>query len=442
MSNALPQEFSVPAMSDESAGAQHPEPAQILELTTRTGTTVTPREINDQLARILQSYDELTATYAQQSAVIATLAGSTSADIQAVQQALQAGLLDAEERNSIQLTTITQRVGQDVSRLDGGLHALGQLLDGQQKNIQLQSERLSQFDVLHELLDTATRGNRTRIEAVREALETQQTVVSAQVKGLEALQREHHTEFLSLRAEVGAITAQIRQLEFGQQHTNTRLATHVLATQTRFRWASGALALAMLLTMGSVAAIKWLPAFAPVTTEAALAQTTQELAQVRQHVSEELAQLPAMEYRALTQEGQISQLSRTVAALRQSLAELSGRVSRANLLPASGLSVDEITVFDGQWVREQPPSHYTVQLAGVGTQEQMTGLIKTNPEHLAQKPLAYTVTQPQEQTRFNVFMGSYATSGEARAAIDRLPASLRASKPWVRQWQAVQAAAQ
>jgi hypothetical protein len=473
MSNAPSPALHSSVVSEPLPSTLQPGPAEILELSARQGSTVTPREINDQLARILQNYDELTAEYANnaarieeeferlradrsglsarlqslhgeillQNGALATLAGSTSADIETVKKELSDGMLDVEERTSIQVTALTQRVGQDVSRLDGGVLALGQLLEAQQSNIQRQSERLAQFDVVHELLDTATRGNRKRIEVVREELETQQTIVSAQVQGLAALQREHHGEFLTLRSEVGVITAQIRQLEFGQQLTNGRLEAHSQKTQIRFRWAFGGVALAVLLTFGGVAAVKWLPAFAPVETQATLARATIDLAEARK----ELAQLPAMEYRASTQEGQISQLSRTVAALKQNLGEMSERIGRADralgLVPMGTLSVDGLAVFDGQWVRDQSPLHYTVQLAGTESQAQMMAVVNQHAEFFAPALLAYTVTQPQEQTRFNLFMGSYATQSEARAAIEGLPAGLQLNKPWVRQWQAVQSAA-
>ena len=45
-----------------------PKMARLLELTQANGTSVTPREINAQLDRVLRDYDELTALYAETTA--------------------------------------------------------------------------------------------------------------------------------------------------------------------------------------------------------------------------------------------------------------------------------------------------------------------------------------------------------------------------------------
>jgi chromosome segregation ATPase len=83
----------------------------------------------------------------------------------------------------------------------------------QERIIAEQRVRLDQFDVTYELLDTATRGNKSRIEAVREQAEKQHAIVEARIEGLSALQREHHAEFQTLQGLVGVLQSETQRLD-------------------------------------------------------------------------------------------------------------------------------------------------------------------------------------------------------------------------------------
>ena len=202
-----------------------PKMARLLELTQANGSSVTPREINAQLDRVLRDYDELTALYAennrridtelaemrQSGGTISGLVHQLGADLQQQTLALaehaavaeqridtirgetRGWLADTEERWDTRLASNNARIGADVARLDAGIGSLEGLFKTQERILAEQHARLDQFDITCELLDTATRGNKNRIEAVREEAERQHAIVEARLDGLGAVSYTHLT---------------------------------------------------------------------------------------------------------------------------------------------------------------------------------------------------------------------------------------------------------
>lgn len=455
--------------------AIEPKMAQVLTLAKKNNTSLTPGEINDHLARILQSYDELTALYAKntqrideelgsirqagaavtgqlqqfntdlqhQASALTSLSAATDTGIQSVQTELQHGLLGVESRAKAQFSSVQSRIDEDVSRLDTGLDSLEKMLEFQQRIIDEQTLRLDQFDATYELLDTATRGNRKRIEVVREEAEKQHAILTTQVQGLAAFQREHYQEFDEVRKLVGSLQAQAQRLDRALQTVTSDLRAHVELTRKTFKWTHGAAAGLLLLTVGGFAAVKWMPAFVPASTEQAIARSEQDVALI----NTELTRLPPLESRADAQASQIDQLANGIAALKASMGDLKKSVGKLNIkvddatMQAAASSLGGVPLSNTQWVLQQSPKAFTVQLTGVGSPEEMAAFVRQNSEQLASAPLSYTITQPGGQYRYNLFYGVFANADEARAAIDALPASVRSQKPWVRQLSAVQSAA-
>jgi chromosome segregation ATPase len=470
---ALPAE--VPAIE--------PKMAQVLTLAKKNNASLTPGEINDHLARILQSYDELTALYAKnsqrfdeelgsirqtggevasqlqqvstdlqqvntdlqhQANSLDSLSAATGTRIESVQTALQDGLLRVESDAQTQFSTVHTRIDDNVSRLDTSLQSLEKLLEFQQRILDEQSLRLDQFDAAYELLDTATRGNRKRIEAVRDETEKQHAILTTQLQGLAAFQREHYDAFNDVRKLVGSLQVQAQRLDRALQGVSADLRTHVEATRKTFKWTHGAAAGLLLLTLGGFAAVKWMPAFVPASTEQALARSEQEVA----FINTQLTRLPPLETRFEAQESQIGELATGMAALQTSMGELKKTVGKLNskvdnaAMQAAAGSLGGAPLPGSQWVRQQNPKAFTVQLAGVGSPAEMAAFIHQNASFLTPAQLSYTVTRPNGQDRYNLFYGIFDSADLARAAIDAMPAPVLANKPWVRQLGAVQNAAQ
>ena len=130
-----------------------PKMARLLELTQANGSSVTPREINAQLDRVLRDYDELTALYAENSrridgelaelrqsgGAISTRMHQLGADLQqqglafagrtaaaeqridVIRDETRVWLADSEQRWDGRLASNNARIGADVARLDAGI---------------------------------------------------------------------------------------------------------------------------------------------------------------------------------------------------------------------------------------------------------------------------------------------------------------------------------
>lgn len=453
-----------------------PYMAQVLDLAQKNNSSFTPREINEHLSRILESYDELTALYGQNSLRIdeelhslrqaggsvssqlhqvhaelqhqgnslANLSASTTAGMQSVHTALQSGLQEADKRTQAEFAAVNSRIIHDVSRLDNGVYSLGQMLEAQERIVGEQSARLDQFDAAYALLDSATRGNRKRIETVREETERQHAILAAQVQGLGALQREHYNEFNAVRRLVTVLQSEAQRLDSALKGVAADLSTHVEVTRKTFKWTHAAVAGLLLLTVGGFALVKWAPAFAPASTEQALAQSAQDI----QALNTQLAHLPPLEVRTDAHEDRMGELADRVASLSGSMGDLRKSVRHLNTkidhatVQGVAAPVGGVPLLSGLWVAQQNPKAFTVQLIGVESQEEMGAFIRQNTEFLTEARLSYTVTQAKGRDRYNLFYGVFDNSDLARAAIEDMPPLVRGNKPWVRQLKAVQSAAE
>ncbi|HNC52708.1 MAG TPA: SPOR domain-containing protein [Accumulibacter sp.] len=442
-----------------------PEMAQLLELTQAGGSTTTAKEINAQLDRVLRDYDELTALYAannrridgelaelrQSGGEISSRVHQLGADLQRQEQSLaersaaneeriavvrgeaRSWLADSEQRWDARLASENARVDAELNRLDGGIGALEGLFRTQEQILAEQRARLDQFDITCELLDTATRGNKSRIEAVREQVERQHAIVEARIDGLSALQREHYAEFKSLQGLVGVLRSETERLDAEICRLAGALEEHQEDTRDRFKWTHLAIAGLFVLTVMGFALVKWVPAFAPASTTSALAQNEARIGEVGSQVAALSERQAALQDTVAAQQTSIDQVSGKVSGLEKSLGDLRAAVRKLRLQNA-GAGV----LHDSQWLLRQNPKAYTVQLVSSPSQADMARFINRNIEQLALDSLAFSVTERDQGESYNLFFGVFNTVGEARAAIAALPAELRANRPWVRRLQSVQ----
>lgn len=80
-----------------------------------------------------------------------------------------------------------------------------------------------------------------------------------------------------------------------------------------------------------------------------------------------------------------------------------------------------------QWYKEQPATHYSVQIFATGSETKAQGYVKQNPHdyHYFRKP-------HQGKTVFVVSYGSFPDRATAHLAINALPDTIRNGKPWIR----------
>lgn len=442
-----------------------PAMAELLELTRANDSRLTPREINAQLDRVLRSYDELTVLYAennrridgalaelrqsggevssevhrlggdlqQHGRSLAEHATTTEQGLAALRAEARGSLAAAEQRWDARLASDNARVTADIVRLDAGIASLDALFQAQERIIAEQRLRLDQFDVTCELLDTATRGNKSRIEAVREQAEKQHAIVEARLAGLSALQREHYAEFQALQSLVDVLRSETQRLDSAIAELAVALVDHQGSTREKFKQTQLAVAGLLLLTVVGFALVKWVPAFAPASNESAIARNETRISEVSGQIAALAAGEAARHEADSRQQVRLEQVSGQVSGLEQSLGELRAALRKLRL-SGSGAGV----VYDSQWLLQQDPKAYTVQLVMSPSEADMKRFIDRNLEHLTLNSLAFSVTEQDQRERYNLFFGVFRTLTQARAAIAALPGELRVNQPWAREIGSVQ----
>jgi len=81
------------------------------------------------------------------------------------------------------------------------------------------------------------------------------------------------------------------------------------------------------------------------------------------------------------------------------------------------------------WVKQQKPDSYTLQLSSVLHEKDILKFIKSNK---LESQAAYIQVVVNDTTRYTAIYGVYNTHAEATQAIKQLPANLQKDKPWVR----------
>ena len=87
------------------------------------------------------------------------------------------------------------------------------------------------------------------------------------------------------------------------------------------------------------------------------------------------------------------------------------------------------------WVKQQRPDTYTLQLSSVTNENDILKFIHTNR---LESEAAYIRVVIKDSTRYTAIYGVYNSHAEAEQAIKRLPANLQKDKPWVRNFGVLQ----
>jgi hypothetical protein len=259
---------------------------------------------------------------------------------------------------------------------------------------------------------------------VRAQAEKQHAIVEARIDGLSALQREHHAEVRTLQGLVGVLQSETQRLEAAIAELSAALVDHQGTTRDSFKWTHLAIAGLLLLTVLGFALVKWVPAFAPASTEAAIAGNEARITEVSSQLAALAAGDAARQETDAQQQARIEQVSGKVSGLQKSLGDLRTAMRKMRVQSA-GAAV----VHDGQWLLQQKPNAYTVQLVMSPSQADMARFIDRNVELLMLNSLAFSVTEHDQRERYNLFFGVFDTVTQARAAIAALPTELRANRP-------------
>jgi len=101
-------------------------------------------------------------------------------------------------------------------------------------------------------------------------------------------------------------------------------------------------------------------------------------------------------------------------------------VTKVTLPKKKRLRTPQVTL---DWIKEQHPRHYTLQLIGGSQKASVEGFIK---KHRLEKSAYIFSTSRDGKIWYSVVYNSYSTLKKARRASESLPTSLSKIKPWVR----------
>jgi septal ring-binding cell division protein DamX len=436
----------------------------LLEASKADNTTVTPREINQQLAKIQTDYDALTLEFGQNQHLfdleltrLESQTGSISAHLhqlsahaelqyQAQHKQNSSNIkkfdqtLEQASKTSTELETLTGATQAAVTTLANDIESSNTLLRRQQAIITEQNQRLDQFDASTELLQTATRGNKQKIEFVAKDIETKHSLALAQLKGLNALYSQQQSQLIDLQDFTKTLELQSQRIDRDLSLVAMDLGDHKQLVVKRFKYTNAAVTTIALLLFVSAALFKWAPAFVPTSIDSAIGETNTRINQVATALPHVTDKIDAQQIELATLTAATAADSQAVTELNQALDDLSFELLGPNNVGGS-LVTPLVPLATTDWLLAQNPANYTIQLVGVYSYEDLIVFINQNATKLKQFLLAYSVTQRGQRDSYSLFYGSFATLDQARATREMMPLSLRVNHPWVRQLQSVQAAA-
>ncbi len=114
-------------------------------------------------------------------------------------------------------------------------------------------------------------------------------------------------------------------------------------------------------------------------------------------------------------------------SLAKAVAEQQGVAEQKIQQVTGNTSVNELDLSD--WLRQQPPDNYTLQLASVVNEQDIITYIKQSG---LDSNAGYIKVVVKGITRYTAIYGIYDTYQSAENAVNELPGSIRNAKPWVR----------
>lgn len=116
-------------------------------------------------------------------------------------------------------------------------------------------------------------------------------------------------------------------------------------------------------------------------------------------------------------------------AARQGLVEAYSRLNQQSVVPSTQSLPTPLSLSPEDWVAQQNPRYYTLQLAS-STNRQL--IIKYYEENDLAGRAGYYRSLREGEEWFVLVYGAFASVQEAKAAIDTLPSDLKKWSPWVR----------
>ena len=113
----------------------------------------------------------------------------------------------------------------------------------------------------------------------------------------------------------------------------------------------------------------------------------------------------------------------------ESLSETKTKPARAERGQGKGQRQNE------EWIRDQPPLNYTVQILASSREQAIKKYLKENrlpDDH------AYFYSLREGKGWYTLILGSYDDIPSAQAAIDALPPAIKSANPWIRRYRSVQ----
>ena len=107
----------------------------------------------------------------------------------------------------------------------------------------------------------------------------------------------------------------------------------------------------------------------------------------------------------------------------------------AQAITATQKTLPSKSLSDTDWLLSRQPTHYTLQILATKDRQAITQLTTNN--QLSDRSAEYSFNNGGMQW-FNLVMGDYANLQSARAAMQKLPESVRALNPWVRRFDSIQ----
>jgi len=95
------------------------------------------------------------------------------------------------------------------------------------------------------------------------------------------------------------------------------------------------------------------------------------------------------------------------------------------------------TLWDRQWIAQQPGDHFTLQLLATRQRDNVSRFVK---QHGLDGLAVAFETRRNGQTWYSVIVGSYPDRQQAQQAFSQLPASVQKLQPWIRRFDGIQQA--
>jgi DamX protein len=95
------------------------------------------------------------------------------------------------------------------------------------------------------------------------------------------------------------------------------------------------------------------------------------------------------------------------------------------------------TIYREDWLLDQTPSFYTLQVLGVRNEESLLNFVMVH-KLLQNQNVAYYKTVYRGEQWYPLLYGVYPTKSEAADAVKELPDKVQKSIPWLRKMSAIQ----